>query len=735
MGLYYRVRSSAEINWVFQRNVQFLEDYLRADRAMVAAGSHDIVISYVLANPGLTLEDLMRATADRVQTDDIFRMIVGNHVYVDLYVAPLAEPSRVEVYYSPEAASAGRSSGPGGLQLTSPSKLQCGNTLIWDTRLWRVINVGNTSIGLLSEDEKMAELPMAAFDSLVQKKRMQMVHEDPRKAFEANVLERLSKASERDLQTANYRAGLVNRYLHDRSLPAGADTSLRTLLRWVASYRYAQVDSGSGYLGLLPHHGTKGNRTPRLSEAVRRTMTEVLEHDYETKKQKTLYSSWIKLRFCCENKGIVAPSYKTFTIAAGQRDPYRQRLKRQGHRSAYILEPFYWELDLKTPRHGDRPLEIGHIDHTELDVEVVSSRTGRVLGRPWMTLLIDAYSRRVPAFYLTFDPPSYRSCMMVLRECVRRQNRLPQIVVVDGGKEFGSTYFEALLANYECTKKERPPAKARFGALCERMFGVSNTQFIHNLRGNTLIMRNLRQVTKSVNPKGLAVWSLSELHDKLCEYLYEVYDMTDHPALGQSPREAFFTRLSETGERRHRTIPYDEEFLIFTMPTTTRGTAKVVSGRGVKIHHVYYWCEAFRDPEVQGQLIAVRFDPFDAGIAYAFVHHQWIQCHSEHYAILKGRSEREIMLATQELHQRCHNHSAAFPISARQLAEFLESVEAEEVLLSQRLSDLESKAIRLTLTGGSDGEQSVSQGCEKSIVEINSRPTDGFVVNEVYGEF
>jgi putative transposase len=464
-------------------------------------------------------------------------------------------------------------------------------------------------------------------------------------------------------------------------------------------------------------------------------MTEVLEHDYETKKQKTLYSSWIKLKFCCENKGIAAPSYKTFTIAARQRDPYRQRLKRQGHRGAYILEPFYWELDLKTPRHGDRPFEIGHIDHTELDVEVVSSRTGRVLGRPWMTLLIDAYSRRVPAFYLTFDPPSYRSCMMVLRECVRRQNRLPQIVVVDGGKEFGSTYFEALLANFECTKKGRPPAKSRFGALCERMFGVSNTQFIHNLRGNTQIMRNVRQVTKSVSPKGLAVWSLGELHGQLCEYLYEVYDTTDHPALGQSPREAFFTRLSETGERRHRMIPYDEGFLIFTMPTTARGTAKVVSGRGVKIHHVYYWCEAFRDPEVQGQQISVRFDPFDAGVAYAFVRKQWIQCHSEYYAILKGRSEREIMLATQELHQRCRNHSASFHVSARQLAEFLESVEAEEVLLSQRLSDLESKEIRQTLTSGSDGGQSVSQCGKMSIVENSGQPRDGLVVNEVYGEF
>lgn len=71
-----------------------------------------------------------------------------------------------------------------------------------------------------------------------------------------------------------------------------------------------------------------------------------------------------------------------------------------------------------------------------------------------MTLLTDAFSRRILAVYLTFDPPSYRSCMMVLRECVRRHARLPQIAVVDGGKEFQSTYFETLLARYECTNED-----------------------------------------------------------------------------------------------------------------------------------------------------------------------------------------------------------------------------------------------------------------------------------------
>jgi len=128
-----------------------------------------------------------------------------------------------------------------------------------------------------------------------------------------------------------------------------------------------------------------------------------------------------------------------------------QALKRQGHRAAYVYEPFCWELSRTTPRHGDRPFEIGHIDHTELDVEVVCSQTGRVLGRPWMTLLTDAFSRRVLSVYLTFDEPSYRSCMMILRDCVRRHARLPQIAVVDGGPEFKSTYFETLLARYEST--------------------------------------------------------------------------------------------------------------------------------------------------------------------------------------------------------------------------------------------------------------------------------------------
>jgi transposase InsO family protein len=123
---------------------------------------------------------------------------------------------------------------------------------------------------------------------------------------------------------------------------------------------------------------------------------------------------------------MAVPSYKTFCLAVRRRPSYVQTLKRQGRRAAYKYEETYWELSATTPRHGDRPFEIGHIDHTELDVEVVCANTGRCLGRPWMSILIDAFSRRCLAVYLSFDPPSYRSCMMLLRECVRSHGRFPQ---------------------------------------------------------------------------------------------------------------------------------------------------------------------------------------------------------------------------------------------------------------------------------------------------------------------
>lgn len=289
---------------------------------------------------------------------------------------------------------------------------------------------------------------------------------------------------------------------------------------------------------------------------------------------------------------------------------------------------------------------------------------------------------------------------MVLRICVKRYGRLPQIIVTDNGKEFHSTYFETLLALFECTLKHRPAAKPRFSAVCERLFGTTNTQLLYNLAGNTQITKKVRLISSSVNPKNLALWTLGLLYLYLCEWAYEVYDTTEHPALGQSPLEAYAAGITQYGSRSHRMIPYDESFRILTLPTTQQGRAKVQPSKGVKIEHKYYWSNAFRDPEVENTLLEVRYDPFNAGIAYAYLRGQWVECISEYYALFRRRSEKEIQLATAQMKKCNQNHARNYKVRAKQLGQFLASTEAIEGLLEQRLRDEQVQEVFQVIDGG-----------------------------------
>jgi len=394
---------------------------------------------------------------------------------------------------------------------------------------------------------------------------------------------------------------------------------------------------------------------------------------------------------------------------------------------AYPHEPLYWELSSGLPRHGDRPFEIAHLDHTELDVQLVDSQTGQPNGRPWATFLTDAFSRRLLAVYLTFDEPSYRSCMMALRECVHRHNRLPELVVVDWGPEFESIYFETLLARYECSKASRPQAKPRFGSVIERLFGTANTTFVHNLAGNTQVTKNVRQMTKSVDPKRHAVWTLGDLYLVLRCWAYEVYDTTEHPALFQTPREVWATGWLRSGWRPKQLIPYDEDFIFFTLPTTPKATAKLVPSRGVKINHLFYWTDAFLDhPELEKTQLPVRYDPYDIGHAYVCIKGQAVKCISEHYDQFKGRSERELHLAAEELRKRNQRHAQRFTVTAAKLAAFITSVEAHEALLTQRMHDDEAKVVFTLMDGPSQPEVAGSRPVQQRQLERHASlaPTD-----------
>jgi putative transposase len=702
-GFYYRMWSDAEIDWVLARNTIFLEDYFRRIESLVIKEDSAIeVLGIVAEEPGILLTDLLHRIK-KASSDDIYALITTERLYVDLSKTPLAEPARVRVFINQGIADSyillNETKSPISTISSPVIHLVSGGAVCWDGKGLNIVHVGDRDIVLRGEDEHIIEIKKTEFENLIQQGKIVNLTKNEELGISQEAWTRFQKASPQDQEEALRRYKAIEPYLNGRP-PEIETVSKRTIRDWKAKYLKALQLYNCGYVGLLSHSHVKGNRSRKLPDDTLAEMAKFIKEDYETNKQKNVSTVYGSLINACEQKGIIEPSYKTFVKEVKRRSGYDQTKNRKGHRAAYQQQEFYWELDRTTPRHGDRPFEIGHIDHTELDIELVCSQTKRNLGRPWATFLVDAYSRRLLAVYLTFDPPSRRSVMMILRLCVKNHGRLPQNVVVDNGSEFHSTYFETLLATFSKTLKKRPPAKARFGAICERLFGTSNTEFVHNLLGNTQITRNVRQVTKSVNPKNHAIWTLGTLYEYLCTWAYEVYDIDDHPALGQTPREAFAAGMLQGGSRTHQMIAYDENFKMLTLPTTSKGVSKVQIGSGVKINSIYYWSNDFKHPEIENTSVPVRYDPFDAGTAHAFVRGHWVKCISEHYPDFRSRSEKEMKLASAELRKRNRNHQSQSAISAKKLATFLTSAEGQEALLEQRSKDIEGREVFKIIEGG-----------------------------------
>jgi putative transposase len=283
---------------------------------------------------------------------------------------------------------------------------------------------------------------------------------------------------------------------------------------------------------------------------------------------------------------------------------------------------------------------------------------------------------------------------------VQRHQRLPQELVVDRGPEFGSVYFETLLSRYFMTKKERPAHQPRFGSVIERLFGTATTEFLNQLRGNTQASKTPRQMTRAVDPHRLAVWTLERFAARLSEWAYDIYDQLEHPALGQSPRHAFTQGMQLAGARLHRVIPYSDEFLMLTRPTTRTGYAKIHPSRGLTVNGLHYWHERMRTPASAGQSVPVRYEPYDMGVVYAFLDGQWLTCVADAFALVHGRSEREWQLILEEWRaQRRHHDQKRLTVNGPLLAQFLEDVAAEEQILLQRQRDLEEQGLRDALLG------------------------------------
>lgn len=650
-GLAYRVWASDQTNWAAQDNALFLEDYYQdLERLVVPEVALAVLTQAVKEHPGILLSDLRAETS--IPADLINIAIARYDLYVDVATYRLCEPWHTPAFLNRQVA-----------RTFSPYQ------------------------GQENEAAVVSSLPVTPANFTEEGRAV------------------LEQASDADLATALFRNRAINpdRYDDDEQAQTAARRSAipaRTRQYWQQLYREGETRYGSGFLGLLPRYHNCGG-TRKIDIAVIALIHQVLETHYDTTTRRPKRGAYGEYLKCSEEQHLKVVGQKTFYLEAKRHlAAYDQTVIREGTRAAYPFKDFVREQEKTISRHGSYCWSMGHLDHTELNLMLCDSRTGELLGKCWLTLLILSHPRRIASYYLTYDPPSYRSCMMVLRLCVQRYGRLPTAITVDGGPEFASVYFEQLLALYRVRKHQRPAAEPRFGAPQERLFGSMQSEFLYHLLGNTQATQHPRQMTKATDPRSLAVWTLPTLAERVQQWADEEYETIRHPALGMTPRQAYALSIERDGQRTHREISYDETFRMATLPTTRKGTGKVVPGVGVRMNHLDYWCEAMRDATVEETQVQVRFDPFDVSVGFVYID-GWRQCFTP-YDEFAGCSERELQLLASELRQnnRLQYGREQVEITQKQLAVFRRENAAKEAILRQQRNDRETRAALKVLEGG-----------------------------------
>ncbi len=708
VGLTYRLRSDAEINPVRVRNARFLQRYCGqtpAEEGPLETALRTIVVD----NPGIVIRDLIHAArgplasvgplAEGAIANALYSQLVLGTLYVDMDRTLIDDQAHAPVFVDSATAVADPgplvSSGPGaGVGPVIPS---LGARFDWNGSLVEIINVG-TKLSFLGEAAsdgvgKIRELGASQFDDMIRSGSMTALgtHAEPRLEV---VSQKLDTASPRDWNVAVERLDRIKPVL-DGNAPA--KTLTRNEKRWLHDYRMEDRRSRYGVVGLLPTP-RPGNRTNHAVVVTDEALAPMLKELY--KKPWRLSDTGIvaRVRARLATDGIdPLPSVRRCRTLLQTVKDYEADLGRKGRRGSYSSKPFNWKLGAASPPHGTRPWERAHIDHTTLDEEVVdeSDRT-IVIGRPRLTVLLDAYSRRVLSFILSFDDPSYRSDMLVLRECFRRYNRLPETIITDGGPDFRSVYYERLLAAEVITKEMRPPGQSRFGSVMERFFGTTDSSFIHELRGQTTALKNVRAMSPEVDPRRLAVWDLTSLSAWTEKWCYETYDLRFHSGIGASPRSRYMLGIEMSGACASRPIADGTNLAALFLPSSRKGTLKISSRRGLRFKGGIYWDDVFRKPRLNGVSVEFVYDPFDVRYILAFIDHRWVRCEARDLGLSRPVSEKELKLAAAVYEGRRRQMGQQTRASQLELGRFLLDADAHGDLLEQRRKDDALRKISVT---------------------------------------
>ncbi|WP_340648245.1 TnsA endonuclease N-terminal domain-containing protein [Pseudoxanthomonas winnipegensis] len=432
--------------------------------------------------------------------------------------------------------------------------------------------------------------------------------------------EAVAQLSNVELQEAHHRL-LVLR----GELPASR--SQRSIRRW---RKKLQASSGNP-LGLRPHHHRKGNRTPRISDVEEDLLLSSLREHYLSNlcvSRLAAYGHYLVDHQDAVERGALprcslAVSYVTYVARSRRIPPEELAAARSGGRAAAAAA----RPAAPASKHLSpvRAFERAHVDHYLCDIHVLvaEGKRKRYTQRPQLTAMRDEATGAVLAISLSFNAPSRRSCLAVIRDCVRRHERLPETIVVDNGAEFHSEYFEVVLARLGVAIQRRPPGRPRYGGTIEGWFH-SLKAFLSAQRGNTNNDGRGRSAVATHKGKAHASWTLIEAYNAIDRFVFELFN-SGAARSGVDSRSTKSTEALYLFPESGVLTAFNATFLALTaMPL--RKPLKVDMARGIR--HLGRW---FTDPKLfdsnkPGMRLKVFEEPWDMNTVYALVDGVLVPC-------------------------------------------------------------------------------------------------------------
>lgn len=270
-------------------------------------------------------------------------------------------------------------------------------------------------------------------------------------------------------------------------------------------------------------------------------------------------------------------------------------------------------LSVKTRDGEDLSVEysnhVWQCDHTRVDLLLVDQHN-KLLGRPWLTTVIDTYSRCIMGINLGFDAPSSQVVALALRHAILPKKYgveyalheewgtygKPEHFYTDGGKDFRSNHLQQIgvQLGFACHLRDRPSE----GGIVERPFGTFNTDLFSTLPGYT--GSNVQERPEQAEKE--ACLTLRELERLLVRYIVDKYNQSIDARLGDQTR---YQRW-EAGLIATPNLISEEDLRICLMKQTRRS---IYRGGYLQFENLTYRGENLAG--YAGESVVLRYDPRD----------------------------------------------------------------------------------------------------------------------------